>query len=422
MSASLESLIISKVIDEQSLESTTKFGLRAEHFTTTYRPVYEWILAYNQEHGSVPTDRAFSKAHGSILLDDASSESWSGLVDEMMVQYKFRTIADVLTRSSGELDNDDVEKAISTLQSGLTEATKQTSKLRDFDIIQDWEERLAKYNEMRDNPNALRGIPTGFHGLDQITQGFRPQQFVVLVGEPKRGKSLFELIMANAAHYSGRTPLFVSFEMSVQEQLSRWDALRAKVDYNSILTGNLSNQEMDRIERQMILAKNMQPFYMSEDSTSLTTVSALDAKVQEYRPDALYVDGGYLMDDDHGEPKGSPQALTNITRSMKRLAQKWDIPVILTTQVLSWKLGNKKTRAITADSIGYTSSFVQDADLVLGVERNPDADDQSIIRVVEARTAPRCEVHVSWDWATMDFTELHNDEEAIEYESEGFVP
>ena len=340
----------------------------------------------------------------------------------MMVQYKFRTIADVLTRSSGELDNDDVEKAISTLQSGLTEATKQTSKLRDFDIIQDWEERLAKYNEMRENPNALRGIPTGFHGLDQITQGFRPQQFVVLVGEPKRGKSLFELIMANAAHYSGRTPLFVSFEMSVQEQLSRWDALRAKVDYNNVLTGNLSNAEMDRIERQMLLAKNMHPFIMSEDSTSLTTVSALDAKVQEFRPDALYVDGGYLMDDDNGEPKGSPQALTNITRSMKRLAQKWDIPVVLTTQVLSWKLGNKKTRAITADSIGYTSSFVQDADLVLGVERNPDADDQSIIRVVEARTAPRGEVHVAWDWSTMDFMELHQGEDSSELESEGFVP
>ena len=94
----------------------------------------------------------------------------------------------------------------------------------------------------------------------------------------------------------------------------------------------------------------------------------------------------------------------------------------ITTQVLSWKLGNKKTRAITADSIGYTSSFVQDADLVLGVERNPDADDQSIIRVVEARTAPRGEVHVAWDWSTMNFMELHQGEGASEFESEGFVP
>ena len=54
---------------------------------------------------------------------------------------------------------------------------------------------------------------------------------------------------------------------------------------------------------------------------------------------------------------GSPQALTNITRSLKRLAQNQDIPVVGTTQVLSWKLGNKKSRRVTADSIGYTYLF-----------------------------------------------------------------
>ena len=52
----------------------------------------------------------------------------------------------------------------------------------------------------------------------------------------------------------------------------------------------------------------------------------------------------------------------------------------------------------------------QDADLVLGVERNPDIDNQSIIRVVEARSAPRGEVHIQWDWQTMDFEEVHDDD------------
>ena len=125
--------------------------------------------------------------------------------------------------------------------------------------------------------------------------------------------------------------------------------------------------------------------------------------------DLLVVDGVYLMDDEEGEPKGSPQALTNITRGLKRMAQKLDIPIVSTTQALSWKLNNKKTRAITADAIGYSSSFVQDADLVLGVERNPDLDDQAIIRVVAARTAPTGEVHIKWDWENMDFSEVTAD-------------
>jgi replicative DNA helicase len=252
----------------------------------------------------------------------------------------------------------------------------------------------------------LRGIPTGFTGLDRITHGFRPQQWVVLVGEQKRGKSLFQLIMANACHVHGLRPMFISYEMSVDEQLSRFDALAAKVPYDRILSGQLSDKEMDRIHKSMLLRKNMQPFIMSEDTSGMTTVGALAAKIQEFRPDALYVDGLYLMDDENGEPKGSPQALTNISRGLKRLAQKYDLPIVGTTQVLSWKLNNKRTRAITADAIGYTSAFAQDADLVLGVERHPDIEDQAIIRVVEARTAPRAEIHVQWDFRTMEFEEV----------------
>jgi replicative DNA helicase len=124
----------------------------------------------------------------------------------------------------------------------------------------------------------------------------------------------------------------------------------------------------------------------------------------------LIVDGVYLMDDEQGEPKGSPQALTNITRSLKRIAQRFDIPIIGTTQVLGWKLGNKKSRKITADSIGYTSSFSQDSDLVIGVESDPDIDNQAILRVVLARSAPMGEVKIKWDWENMDFSEVFEDE------------
>jgi replicative DNA helicase len=177
------------------------------------------------------------------------------------------------------------------------------------------------------------------------------------------------------------------------------------------MRGDMTVNELQRIEQAIKVRKNMHPFIMTEDSSSLTTVSALAGKVQQYRPGLLIVDGVYLMDDEQGEPKGSPQALTNITRSLKRLAQRFDIPLIGTTQVLAWKLGNKKSRAITSDSIGYSSSFVQDSDLVLGVESDPDIDNQSIIRVVLARSAPKGEVHIKWDWENMDFTEMGEESE-----------
>lgn len=404
--AAIEHLVISKIIEEQSLHEATQSGLRPGYFSGDWEEMYAWIIEYNAKHGAVPSERAFSAAYGDVDIEDCSTETFSGLFEELLDSYRTRVIAEAMTEAMGPINKDDITGAMAILSKGLQQASVDTARLRDFNIVEGWKERLAKYNEMRESPNALRGIPTGFAGLDRITHGFRPQQFVVMAGEPKRGKSLFELIMANACHVHGLRPMFISFEMSVEEQLSRFDALAAHVPYDRILSGQLTDDEMDRIERSMVLRKNMQPFIMSEDSHSLTTLSALAAKAQEHAPDAIYIDGIYLMDDENGEPKGSPQALTNISRGLKRLAQKLDLPMIGTTQVLSWKLNNKRTRAVTGDSLGYTSSFLQDADLVLGVERNPDIDQQAIIRVVEARTAPRAEIHVQWDFSTMEFEEI----------------
>ena len=409
--ASIEHLVISKIIEEQSLHEAVRSGIKPVYFANEWEKVYQWVLDYNNQHGAVPSERAFHVAYGDIDIEDTGAETFSGLFDELLNAYRSRTVIAAVSDAMGPLDKDDVSEAMAILSKGLQSASADTARLRDFNIIENWEVRFERYKEMRDTPNALRGIPTGFSGLDRITHGLRPQQFVVMVGEPKRGKSLFELIMANACHRHGLRPMFISFEMSVAEQESRYDALNAKVPYDRILSGQLSEAEMERIRKSMVLNKNMQPFIMSEDSSSLTTVSAIAAKIQEYQPDAVYIDGMYLMDDEHGEPKGSPQALTNITRGTKRLAQRFDIPIVGTSQVLSWKLNNKRTRAITADSIGYTSSFVQDSDLVLGVERNPDLDDQAIIRVVEARTAGRAEVHVKWDWQTMEFEEVYEVDE-----------
>lgn len=410
--SSSELYLISKVIHDHDLTVPVRAGLKPDHLVGEWVGVWEWLLDFNRKHGAVPSERVFAQEYGDIQLYDSrdcGAETYTRLLDEVFNAYRKRCLLDALQPAIQHLNADDIDNAFSTLTSGIQKAAVEAARLRDVDIIQNWEERLSRYEAMRNTPNALRGIPTGFTGLDRITQGMRPQQFIVFAGEPKRGKSLFALILANSAHVHGKRPLFVSFEMSIEEQEARYDALIAKVPYGRILSGDLNNAEMQRIKKALSLRKNMQPFVFTEDASSLTTISALASKVQEFQPDVLFVDGVYLMDDEEGEPKGSPQALTNITRALKRLAQRFDIPVVATTQVLSWKLNNKKTRAVTADAIGYTSSFAQDADLILGVERNPDIDDQAIIRVVIARSSPTGEVHVKWDWQTMEFEEVFDD-------------
>lgn len=408
--ASAEHLLISKVIQTGDLTHPLKAGVKNSHFTAEWGRIWEWMLTYWREHSAVPTPRAIKQQFGDIVLVDASAEPFSALVDELYDAFRHRSLLEAMSSAMPSLERGQTSEALQALTKGVHTAAADTARLRDVNLIETWEERVQKYIELQSTPNGLRGIPTGLIGLDRITSGFRPQQLITFVGEAKKGKSLMTLFMANAAHLHGKTPLFVSFEMSAEEQAARYDAIVSKVPYSNILRGSLSPQELDRVKNTLKMRKNMHPFIITEDTSSLTTVGSLTAKLKEYKPDILFVDGVYLMDDEHGEPKGSPQALTNITRALKRAAQNEDIPIIGTTQVLSWKLGNKKSRKITSDAIGYTSSFAQDSDLVLGVESDPDVDDQAIIRVILARSAPLGEIRINWDWANMDFTEVGEDD------------
>ena len=409
--SSPEHLLISKVISDGDIHSPLKSGIRTEHFSGEWVEMWAWMVEYSQKHNSAPTERLLHNEFGDITLSDARGETFTGLIEEILSNFTKRKLIETISEVMPQLNAGNTSDALKKLSSGVQEASVEASRIRDVDIIQSWEERLDRYELLRNTPNGLRGIPTGFAGLDRITQGLRPQQFIVLAGEPKRGKSWLALILANSAHIFGKRPMFLSFEMSIEEQEARYDAIVSKVGYSNILAGTLTTKEMEKIRRALKLRQNMQPFILSEDTASLTTVGAVAGKVREYQPDVLIIDGVYLMDDEHGEPKGSPQALTNITRGLKRLAQAFDIPVIATTQVLSWKLNNKKTRAVTADSLGYTSSFAQDADLLLSIERNPDIENRAIVRVVIARSSPTGEVHIQWDWQSMNFEEAYDDDD-----------
>jgi len=408
--ASTEHLLISKVIQTGDLSEIIDAGIRPEHLSGEWSDIWLWILNYWREYSTIPTARAFKQEYADLRLLNAENEPFQALIDEIYIAYKQQHLVQAITSALPALNNNETEEAFNKLSEGLQKASVEVARLRDVDLTQSWEGRLAKYEEMRNTPNGLRGIPTGFLGLDRITAGLRPQQLVTFVGEAKKGKSLMTLIMADAAHNHGITPMYVSFEMSIEEQAARYDAIISGIPHTRIIRGDLTASDMEKLSKALSLRKNMQPFVMTEDAHSLTTVSALAGKVQQHRPRLLIVDGVYLMDDENGEPKGSPQALTNITRALKRLAQRFDIPIIGTTQVLSWKLGNKKSRQITAEAIGYTSSFAQDSDLVLGVESDPDVDNQAIIRVILSRSSPKGEVRIKWDWDTMNFTEVDEDD------------
>ena len=148
--------------------------------------------------------------------------------------------------------------------------------------------------------------------------------------------------------------------------------------------------------------ESMHNFYLT-DSVSALTLTSLSIKIDRLRPSVVFVDGVYLMIDEMTGESNTPMALTNITRGMKRLAQKHNVPIVMSTQVLKHKMRGGK---VTSDAIGYSSSFVQDSDIVMTLERQDEEDDSSrILRIDKSRNSAPAEIELLWDWEEGKFQE-----------------
>lgn len=405
----IEQLFNGAILREGDLTPVIEAKVTGDFFSNLEdRRVFDFIVSHWKEFGNVPSTSVVKENFPTYTLVKGR-ESYHYYLSEVRRRRKYGLLFEAVAEATELLEQDDLDEAEGVLSTGLIRAQVEVSELRDTDIVQTWEQRLKIYEEWKTFGRVLRGIPSGFPTLDDGLRGFQDGQLITFVGAPKAGKSWMMLLMAMSAHDFGKTPLFLGFEMSNEEQEARHDALAAQVSYTRLLNGTYSEQEWKRLQRALKRRRSGDPFIFASDPEG-ATVSAVAAKIEQYRPDIVFIDGAYMMEDEGPDkaPRGSPQALTNVTRSLKRLALGRKIPIVISTQVLLWKI-NKK-RGLDEGAIGYTSSFIQDSDVVLGMESQGDDPNSPFknLKVILGRTVPKFEMTLVWDWERLSVEEARS--------------
>lgn len=363
-----------------------------------HRKVWKRISEFYAQYHEVPSipvlRQDFPKETYRFIKVDESIEY---LIDEIRESRKAALIEQTMAEVAELWEIGDYTAAERAMSAGNAAIHRAVPVADDMDLTKTADERLAYYLERQDTDDGMIGIPTGYKSLDKATSGLQDEQLVVFTGFAKHGKSTVTLDVARAVHLAGKVVLYVNFEMSNREQGERYDARRAGVSLTRLRNGTLDEKEWDRLERSVrTLAEMPNSFVLSADRSSTMTLSGIQAKVDQIRPDVVIVDGVYMMEDEQGEAKGSSQALTNITRGFKRMAQKNKIPIVITTQSLEWKAG--KRGRLDRGSVGYSSSFIQDADVLIGVERSEDDPDIQTIKIMAARNCPPMDFYIRHDW------------------------
>lgn len=405
---SIERDLISKILTDRDLTTVSDGGINPAFFRKhENQEAYRFILEHHREYSQVPSLEAFFRGFDPTFKVTEPEEPLQYYVDELSREYGIYLLEDGLVKASDEFEAGDFEQAQHTLAACILQMNQEITNVRATDITQTGAERITRYKEYAKTGGALKGISTGFSMLDAATGGMQPGQLFTFVGPPKAGKSTMLLLSAMFANMGFYRPLFIGFEMSNEEQEERHDAIRTGISHNRLRDGRLTGDDIRALEKMARRMELMPSMIFTADATSSATLTGIAALIEKFNPDVVYVDGMYMMEDENGEDKGSPQAITNITRGFKKMAQNKQIPIAISTQVLTWKMDRK--RGVTTNSIGYSSSFAQDSDVLIGVEPTED-ETVNKIKILDGRNVKRMEIFVKWDWETGEFEEVEPEE------------
>ncbi len=299
------------------------------------------------------------------------AKAYADIVEKASVRRRLIKAGNEIANKAYEEDAD-VDSLIGAAEKDLFEVSDKIIK-SDYvamnDLLADAFDRIE---ELHKNKGALRGLKTGFRDLDKKTAGFQKGDLVIIGARPAMGKTTFAQNLAyNIASINGKGVLFFSMEMAANEIIDRMISDVSGVDNWKMRTGNLSDDEFQKIGDAMAEMDEI-PIYI--DDTSSMTIVELRNKARRAMHDhdigIVIVDYLQLIQGTDRYKGQRVQEVTEISRGLKILARELEIPVIALAQLSRNVTGRDDPRPVLSD-LRESGSIEQDADLVMFLHR-PD--------------------------------------------------
>lgn len=262
---------------------------------------------------------------------------------------------------------------------------------------------ILEMEEAARHDGKVTGVPTGFRDLDSMLTGMHAGELLLVAARPAMGKTAFVL---NIAHYLAvmkHIPVgFFSLEMSREQLASRVLAIDAMVDSKNMKTGNLSDDDWDKVIESTEAVANS-PLYIEENSA--ITISDLRSVArkwkQNYGIQVLMIDYLQLM-----SPSRSVESrqvfIAEVSRALKNLAKELKIPIIALSQ-LSRAVDARPDHKPVLSDLRESGSIEQDADVVMFIYRdeyyNPETTEKpqtAEIIIAKQRSGETGSVDLRW--------------------------
>lgn len=230
---------------------------------------------------------------------------------------------------------------------------------------------LAKKLE---NPGKLPGTTSGFAKLNDLTNGFQPGQFIVIASRPRCGKTSLALGMAYSIALEDKKPVgFLSLEMTETQLWLRFVSGLTGINSQTIQTGELNDEQVEEIRTASNEAAKL-PLYFAEAATGINTIPAIEQQAMLFAAESgqgfgcIFIDMMKHLRPIEARNEEEIPKITELTRELKRLAIRLNIPIIALHHMNRGVEGRAVKRPTLADLKGC-GSIEEDADVVMFIHR-----------------------------------------------------
>ncbi|RJO61460.1 replicative DNA helicase [candidate division WS5 bacterium] len=372
-----------------------------DFYSDTHRIIYANMVELFEEHQPIDLITLTEKLKKKKVLEEVGGAGYiSTLVNSVpsaanIVHYA-KIIADKallrrLIESSSSITNlaynekEDTSKVLDEAEQRIFQVAEKHLKGKFISIKNILEDSFERIDELHKDKDKLRGIPTGFKGLDNILAGLQPSDLIVIAARPSVGKTSLALNIAEYVAGKEGTPVALfSLEMSKEQLVDRLLASEAKVDSWKLRTGHLDDDDFPKIGRAMATLSEA-PLFI--DDSPLINVLEMRTKARRLQAEKglglIIIDYLQLMQGKN--PENRVQEISAISRELKGLARELSVPVIALSQLSRAVEARPDKRPILSD-LRESGSIEQDADVVMFIYRdelyNSDTEKKGIAEVI----------------------------------------
>ncbi|MCQ2012928.1 replicative DNA helicase [Clostridium butyricum] len=370
------------------LNSTDRFIeadtiLNSEDFyVDKHKKIYETIKKLCDNSVSVDTVTVVDNLKKKGILEECGGITYlsnleTGAVNYSSIENYARIVKEksdrrALVKTGSKLmedafEKEDVKEAIEDAEKCIfnVSASKNITGPERIDTI--LEKAFVKLEKRCKNGGGLVGISTGFKGIDDITGGLKPGEFVIVAARPSMGKTAFALNIAQSASRTSSVIIF-SLEMETESLLNRMISSSCMIKMNDIQSGTLTDDQFVRImKRTSELGKRN--LYIDDKSTILSDIKALCRKQKLQKGlDVIVIDYLQLIRTTM-KANQREQEVSYISKELKSLAKELNITVIALSQLSRAPEARNDHRPMLSD-LRESGSIEQDADIIHFIYRD----------------------------------------------------